>query len=141
MKTLRFFLIALAVPFMLASCSKSSDEVNPDLGVRVSGSYAFSRVIIDGKESPIEQSNITGGAIIDRLTETTVKVNFDFKVATSRTQGFVDNVILTDAGNGEVELNKDGFNLGRYGKNVVSLKVNLTNSAGAQQAIVLIGAK
>lgn len=143
METLRFFFIALVSLSTLASCSKKSeDDVNPDLGARIAGTYTFTRVVIDGKESPIEQSNLTGEAVVERLSESSARVTMDFKVAASRTQGTLDNVGLTDSGSGEVELTKDGFNLGRHTKNTVYLKVNLTNTLnGTQQAIVLIGTK
>lgn len=73
MKTLRFFLIALLSVFVLASCSKKSDELNPDSGIEVAGTYSVNQF-----RTPAGQvGTITGAAftiIVTRVNESQVTI-------------------------------------------------------------------
>lgn len=110
---LRSALFVLAALFTLASCSKKSDEINPDAGAELEGTYTVSkiRVVATGQEGTVPAGNVIA-IEVTRVSETEV----DLLVAQS------SNGQLT--GSSTVE----GIELRRSGRSV-----NLFDAAGNQQ--------
>jgi hypothetical protein len=131
MKKLIYLLLIL--PLTFTACKKDT-EVNPDLAKRVSGNYTFSSVIIDGKTYDIDETNISGEADLKRETANTVTLALDFKIGKQSNSGNVLGIELTEAGNGEVELAKDGDYIGTAGNGKFSFK--MTDSDGKKFTII-----
>lgn len=138
MKTLSITLLALFIAVSFTACKKEAD-VDPDLANRVAGRYSLSKIEVNGTTKAIKDTYFTGAMEVKRESATSVTLILDVKGINNSPflTGNIDNVTLTDVGNGEVELTKDGNNLGRGGKN--SLALRGTDTAGA--AFVLTGTK
>lgn len=75
MKAIAFFLLPLYALLVLASCNKKSDELNPDSGAEVAGTYTVSQF-----RNPAGQvGNITNATItitVTRVNENQVTASF-----------------------------------------------------------------
>ena len=127
MKTSPFVRTALMAVMLIAAltgCKKEAD-VNPELSARVTGSYTISKVELGGKTYPADQTNLKGSITVSR--ESDASVGIDLNITTKNNgdflQGSVSGVSLTDAGGGEVNLVKDGDQIGKGGNGKVSIKV------------------
>ncbi|WP_234736745.1 hypothetical protein [Tellurirhabdus bombi] len=131
MKKLIYLLLIL--PLMLTSCKKDND-VDPDLAKKIAGNYTFSSIIMDGKTYDIDETNISGEADLERETATTVTLSLDFSIGKQSNSGSIKSIELKDAGNGEVELAKDGDYIGTAGNGKFSFK--MTDSEGNKFTII-----
>lgn len=138
MKTLCITLIALFIAVSFTACKKEA-EVDPDLANRVAGRYSLSKIELNGTTKAIKDTYFTGMMEVKRESATSVTLILDVKGINNSPflTDTYDNVTVTDVGNGEVELTKDGNNLGRGGKNTLALRG--TDTVGA--AFVLTGTK
>jgi hypothetical protein len=131
MKTVPFVrttLMAVMVISVMTGCKKEI-EPSPELSARVTGSYTISKIETGGKTYSAAQTNLKGGVSVTRESDSSV--GMDLNITTKDNgdflQGSVDGISLTDAGNGEVNLVKDGDSFGKGGNGKVSIKVSDTN--------------
>ncbi len=112
----------------LTGCKKEADP-SPELSARVTGSYTISSIETGGKTYPAVQTNLKGGLKVVRESETSVGIDLNITTKDNGEflQGNVGGVSVTDAGNGEVNLVKDGDSFGKGGNGQISIKVSDTN--------------
>lgn len=113
-----FFTLVFLVS--VASCSKE-EAVNPVLAARVEGTYTVTQIETAGKLYNVT-ADTKGTMSVTRVDEKTVNVAINITHPTQPIKGTLTNITLSDAGNGEVGLIKDGYNLGMGGNNKLSMK-------------------
>lgn len=138
MKTFCITLIALFFAVSFTGCKKEA-EVDPDLANRVAGRYSLSKFELSGTTYAISDTYYTGSMEVKRESATTVTLIMDVKGRNNVpfVDGSTTGVTLTDVGNGEVSLVKDGNNLGRGGKNTLAIRGTDT----ANKSFVITGTK
>ncbi len=119
-------LLVLLLVTTLTACKKNSDETQPqpDAAARVEGQYTLSEVELDGTKYPAGQTNLKGGVTVNRVSATTIKMNFAIvnkKDNSDFLSGNADGILLSES-NGQINLSKDGDTIGYATGNKLSLK-------------------
>jgi hypothetical protein len=124
MKTLCITLMVLFMTISFTSCKKEASEVDPDFANRVAGRYSLSKFELGGTSYKISDTYYTGSMEVRRESAASVMLIMDVKGRNNAQflDGTVTGVTLTDVGNGELSLMKDGNNLGRGGNNTLAIR-------------------
>ncbi|MFD2572057.1 hypothetical protein ACFSUS_15540 [Spirosoma soli] len=115
----RSLLMALFVAASLTACKKDNEPA-PDVATRVAGTYTFSELTYGGRTVPASQTNLKGNVTVTRQTASTISMALDI---TSKSDdepflvGSVDDIAVTDAGNGDVEFKADSDKIARASGN------------------------
>lgn len=121
----RSALLALLVAASLSACKKENDPAPAaDLADRLSGQYTLAQVTVNGKSYSASEAGLKGGGSVTRQSASTVSMMLninDSSTGEGFLNGSVDDITLTDAGNGEVDLSKDGDKIGRGNQHKLTL--------------------
>jgi hypothetical protein len=118
-------LLALLMLALLTGCKKNSEEAQPDMGTRLEGQYTLSEVELNGTKYPAGQTNLKGGVSVTRVSASSIKMAFAIvnkKDGSDFISGSAEDVSLSEAGNGQVNLSKDGDTIGYASGNKLSIK-------------------
>ena len=131
--------VALLMVTSFTACRKEADP-NPDLSARVVGNYTLTAINQSGKTYTIN-AQTTGKMSVVRESATSVGLTIDVTNSSSPSnniKGSTTGIAVQDAGNGEVNLVKDGSSFAKGGNNTLTIKVAPTDGSTPYE---LVGTK
>ncbi|QJW90314.1 hypothetical protein HNV11_13480 [Spirosoma taeanense] len=108
----RSALLLLLAAVSLTACKKENDPAPAaDLATRVAGHYNLAQLSVSGKTYAVGETQLTGSSTIARETATTVSIQVDIIQRSSNESflsGTIDDITVSETGNGDVDFRKDG---------------------------------
>lgn len=131
----RSVLLVLFAAVSFTACKKEV-EPEPDMASRVAGTYTYTEAKIGGKTYPASQTNIKGSVKLIKETANTITLDLNIRTKSDNSDflvGSVENVDLTDAGNGTIGLRVESDEVAQVKGSKITIKS--TDDTGAQFTI------